>query len=818
MQNFPIMVLLPLILFLGSLTLVQCQPYEAYPVDKQYPPVARVDEAFSFQLSNDTFKSSVNEGTQITYNAYDLPGWLTFDSSSRILSGTANSSYLSSEDETLYFTFTLEGTDPSDQSQLNESYQLVLTNQSSVEVASNFNILALLKNYGSTNGKSGLILTPKEIFNVTFDRSTFTSEDPIVAYYGRSQQYNAPLPNWLYFDSNNLKFSGTAPVVNSNIAPQVTYSFVLTATDIEGFSGVSVPFDLVIGAHELTTSVQNSLVVNVTNSGDFSYDVPLNYVYLDNEVIQSDKLGSLQLVDAPSWVTLDNATLSGTMPKSDSSSNSGNFSVAVYDVYDDVVYLNFNIESTDKLFAVSSLSNINATRGEWFQYSFLPSQFTDFSNTSVSTNYTNSSQNHDWINFKTSNLTLSGTVPDEFDFLAMELVATEGSVTQALDFQIIGMDTIHNSTQNSTSSSSSAATSSSSTSSVIHATSSQGTSTTTSAPSSSEAAAGSAPLKKTSNKTTAVACGVAIPLGLIAIAAIIFLLFWRRRGKRDPKDDTEKSPSISGPNVNNPANRPNQDVVIPVNPFDDDNSSLTSSAKRLGALNAMKLDGSSCSDSDTSTVNEKHSSFDDDDLSHDAFHSQSAENLLEKPPASTEFIDPQNRSSSVYLDSEPANRKSWRYKLNPSVNDEARLRDSCISTSTVSTTELLNTVIKEDQQLPKDPRKSTLGLRDSVFWERNSPTKLVHSRPGVKFTSESDVLPILNEHSHVSSEYKSSTTPSSSSSDEFIPVKEGDNYNWVHRPKPDRQPSKKRLVQTQNQSTVDVGQAAEVEGHFPEEI
>lgn len=819
MQNSPILVLLPLVLFLGSLALVQCEPYEAYPVDKQYPPVARIDETFSFQLSNDTYKSSVNEGTQITYNAYDLPGWLIFDPSTRILSGTANSSYLSSGEETLYFSFTLEGTDPSDQSQLNETYQLVLTNQSSVEVASNFNLLALLKNYGSTNGKSGLILTPNEIFNVTFDRSTFTSEDSIVAYYGRSQQYNAPLPNWLSFDSNNLKFSGTAPVVNSNIAPQVTYSFVLTATDIEGFTGVSVPFDLVIGAHELTTSIQNSLVVNVTNSGDFSYAVPLNYVYLDNEVIQSDKLGSIQLVDAPSWVTLDNATLSGTMPMSNSSSDSGNFSVAIYDVYDDVVYLNIDIESTNKPFAVSSLSNINATRGEWFQYAFLPSQFTDFSNTSVSANYTNSSQSHDWINFKTSNLTLSGTVPDDFDFLAMELVATEGSVTQGLDFQVIGMDSTfktHNSTQNSTTSSSSTATSSSSTTSNIHATSSQGSSTISSAPSSSAAVAGTA-MKKTSNKTTAIACGVAVPLGLIAIAGVLFLLFWRRRGKRDPKD-TEKSPSISGPNVNNPANRPNQDIVIPVNPFDDDNSSLTSSAKRLGALNAMKLDGSSCSGSDTSTVNEKRSSIEDDDLYHDAFNSQSAENLLEKPAANTDFIDPQNRSSSVYIDSEPANRKSWRYKLNSSVIDDARLRDSCVSTSTVSTTELLNTVIKEDQQLPKDPRKSTLGLRDSVFWERNSPSKLVPPRPGVKFTSESDVLPILNEHSHISSEYKSSTTTSSSSSDEFIPVKEGDNYNWVHRPKPDRQPSKKRLVQTQNQSHVDVGQAAEVEGHFPEEI
>lgn len=230
---------------------------------------------------------------------------------------------------------------------------------------------------------------------MTFERDTFTTSDSdsIVAYYGLSQEYHAPLPSWLFFDENNLKFSGTAPVVNSEIAPEMDYSFSLVATDVAGYSGVEVNFRLVMGAHQLTTSIENTMLINVTDSGSFSYDIPLNYVYLDGQEISNSDISSIELFNAPSWVTLDNQTLSGNLPNS---SVTGNFSVAIHDVHQDVVYLNFAVESTQKLFAISSLSNVNATRGEWFQYFLLPSQFTNYDDTDVSIDF-NSSDSHDWL-------------------------------------------------------------------------------------------------------------------------------------------------------------------------------------------------------------------------------------------------------------------------------------------------------------------------------------------------------------------------------------------------------------------------------------
>lgn len=378
-----------------------CAPYEAYPIPKQIPPVARTNQQFVFQISNDTYKSNVNDLVQISYQTYDLPKWLTFNTDSRTIQGLPPSDLFNGDNQVQYFKFILEGTDESDNSKLNNTYQLVVTNKPAITLSPNFNLLALLKNSGYTNGKNGLILTPNQIFNVTFDRSNFDSSDEIVAYYGRTDQYNAPLPNWVFFDPANLKFSGSAPVVNSQIAPQTAYDLTLIATDIDGYAGIEVPFELVIGAHTLTTSIQNTLVINVTETGNISYKVPLNYVYYDDAPITTNNLGSLNLVNNPAWIRLNNDTIEGTVPQDMIKSANGpigNFSVVIYDINGDVIYLNFEVEATTKLFATSSLPNLNATRGEWFYYNFLPSQFTDFDNTNVSVKYEGDTD-HDWLNF-----------------------------------------------------------------------------------------------------------------------------------------------------------------------------------------------------------------------------------------------------------------------------------------------------------------------------------------------------------------------------------------------------------------------------------
>ncbi|KAL3231781.1 Axial budding pattern protein 2 [Nakaseomyces bracarensis] len=812
-----------LLLICGLLSsVVLAAPYEAYPIPKQLPPVARENEQFSFLISNDTYKSNVDSTVQISYNAYNLPDWLSFDSASRTIQGVPTSDLFNSDNEVNYFNFILEGTDESDQQKLNETYQLVVTNKSPIKESSNFNLLALLKNSGYTNGKNGLILTPNEVFNVTFDRSDFEDENPIVAFYGRTNQYNAPLPSWLFFDSSNLKFSGTAPVVNSNIAPQTTYDLALIVTDIDGYAGFKLPFELVIGAHTLTTSIQNTLVINVTEAGNFSYPVPLEYVYYDNEPISSRSFGDIQLINQPSWVTLDNDTVVGNVPENllkEASGPVGNFSVMVHDINGDVIYLNMEVEATTNLFATTSLPNLNATRGEWFSYNFLPSQFTDSNNTDVSVVFPDSAQSHDWISFASQNLTLMGTVPDDFVNLTVGVVASKNSQTQQIDFNIIGMDKSIKNTTNITSSSSisrnsslSHTSTSSSSTSATHSSTSSASLTSTSATNTATSSAVVAPVAKSTTKkshSTAIACGVAIPLAVIAIAAIIVFMLLRKKKQDKKRPDEEQSPNISHPDPNNPANHPNQAATSLSNPFEDDND-INSAERRLDMLDALKLDEVSSTDSDTSTVNEKASVYTD------ALYNGSRDLLLDKKETNSTFLEPNMRSSSVYVDSIPAKSKSWRYTLD-SINNTPQpggIRDSYSSLNTISTAQLMDTTLSENNDIPKDPRKSTLGLRDSVFM---GGLKNKHSMMGAtgKLPSKNSLSsdPVLEAPSE-----KTPTTVSSSSTDDFVPIKNGTNYEWVSKSSPNRKPSEKRFVDVSTKSNINVSQVQNFEGHSPEHI
>ncbi|CAL9729388.1 axial budding pattern protein 2 [Monosporozyma unispora] len=842
----------------------KAKPYEAYPVTKQYPPIARLNQAFSFQISNDTYKSDVDKFTQITYNAFSLPDWLSFDSNSRTFSGTVPQDAVNNLDanSNYFFDVILQGTDNSDQVALNCTYQFVISNTTPIQLVDNFNLLAFLKNFGNTNGDNGLKLSPNEVFNVTFDRTLFQNSGLIKQFYGRTQQYNAPLPNWLFFDPNSLQFSGTSPVINSQIAPEMYFNLVLIATEIEGFSDVEIKFSLIIGGHQLTTTIQNTILLNVTDSGQFDYELPMNYVYLDGSPINNTDLAKVDLVNAPSWVTLSNDTdvksLSGTL--SSNNDDFGNqFSVAVYDKYGDVVYLNFEVESTSDLFAVKSLPNINATRDEWFQYNFLPSQFTNYSNTDVSVVYTNSSQDNSWLHFQSNNLTLQGLVPSDFDLLSVGVVAKEATFTQQLNFTIMGMDSTHhhNITHNHTSSSnhttSSSSTSFSGSSSGLHhshrsvrttmstVTRSSSASSTISSTSSASATNGTMPLNlqnksshHSNKKTVAIACGVVIPVAVIGIILIIIFLLWRSRRQQknnEPTDDhlDEKKNGmirdISGPALNNPANNPNQTLTSLENPFDDDlKSNLNNIDLALAGKNAMHLDeeSMSASSSDSSYSNEK-------------FVNEKMDSTIDRPIKPTDVAQTKttsmanpfaNRASSFYLDALPASKQSWRYNPDYTGDDTTKPanknRESMVTLNTVSTSELLNTELKADGSIPKDPRKSTLALRDSVFWGNNSrknvnvPVTGISVGAAAASTTNKETLQTLSESPSTQSVPSSHASDSTSSTDDFVPVKEGKTFNWVHRNSPTRKPSQKRLVKNSSQGNVDVGQVQNVEGHIAE--
>lgn len=722
-------------------SIIRAQPREGFPFDEQLPTVARANEAYEFQMSNETFISSDGD---VTYSAKDLPSWLSFDPTSRTLSGTP-----SDQDVTDSAGFTLMGQD--NDGEITKQYSIVVSKNKGPTPSDSYTVLSQLSDFGQTNGQNGLVLAPGKVFNVTFDSKTFDSDDEIKGYYGRSSDRTS-LPNWLFFDSSTLRFSGVAPAVNSEIAPGFQYSFIFIATDYAGNAGSWVDFDIVVGYHDLTTSLKGVTNVNGSSGDDINFEIPLENVYQDGAEISLDNISYAGLNGAPDWLKLDNYTLVGTVPEDFKSGSNDTFNVTIYDHYSNSVVLYFAIETIDSLFSVDSFRDANATRGSYFQYYFLPSQFTDFSNTNLTVEF----EDADWLSFHSSNLTINGETPDEFDETQVTVKAhlKNSDDSDELSFKIYGSDPLssssssrsHSSTSSSSSRSSASASSSSSSGATVSATSASSNGNVSKSPSGRN------------KKALAIGLGVGIPLFLILVAGILIFLccFKRRKNDKSDEEDSSNSPKISKPILGNPANGPNSRSPNGASPMSGaaaasgvlDEKQDWNEPHRLGALNVLKLDGKDLyeneSNSSSLTKGDSFDSIHDDthsSLYHDALQAQSTDMLMSGGAAAAGVGAAANHYNK---DKDAIPKKSWRQTIDSKIN-----RESLNSLATVSTNELFSIRLADDDDIRKDPRKSNLSFRDSAFLGSTASSILTRDDSGniQKLDSDGNIVDLKNRHS-----------------------------------------------------------------------
>lgn len=722
-------------------SIIRAQPREGFPFDEQLPTVARANEAYEFQMSNETFISSNGD---VTYSAKDLPSWLSFDPTSRTLSGTP-----SDQDVTDSAGFTLMGQD--NDGEITKQYSIVVSKNKGPNPSDSYTVLSQLSDFGQTNGQNGLVLAPGKVFNVTFDSKTFDSDDEIKAYYGRSSDRSS-LPNWLFFDSSTLRFSGVAPAVNSEIAPGFQYSFIFIATDYAGNAGSWVDFDIVVGYHDLTTSLKGVTNINGSSGDDINFEIPLENVYQDGAEISLDNISYAGLNGAPDWLKLDNYTLVGTVPEDFKSGSNDTFNVTIYDHYSNSVVLYFAIETIDSLFSVDSFRDANATRGSYFQYYFLPSQFTDFSNTNLTVEF----EDADWLSFHSSNLTINGETPDEFDETQVTVKAhlKNSDDSDELSFKIYGSDPL----SSSSSSRSHSSTSSNSSRSSASASSSSSSGATVSATSASSNGNVSKSSSGTNKKALAIGLGVGIPLFLILVAGILIFLccFKRRKNDKSDEEDSSNSPKISKPILGNPANGPNSRSPNGASPMSDaaaaggvlDEKQDWNEPHRLGALNVLKLDGKDLyeneSNSSSLTKGDSFDSIHDDthsSLYHDALQAQSTDMLMSGGAAAAGVGAAANHYNK---DKDAIPKKSWRQTIDSKIN-----RESLNSLATVSTNELFSIRLADDDDIRKDPRKSNLSFRDSAFLGSTASSILTRDDSGniQKLDSDGNIVDLKNRHS-----------------------------------------------------------------------
>ncbi|KAF4954797.1 hypothetical protein FSARC_12014 [Fusarium sarcochroum] len=329
MLSFTIIVLLP-----GIVQFTSCQPTVNFPINSQLPPVARVGEPFSYTFSRYTFRSDSN----ISYSLGDAPEWLSIDSEERRLYGTPTNGSVPKGD-VVGQTIEVVANDGSGSTSLTST--LVVSRNKSPSIKTP--LLDQLENFDDYSPPSSLISYPSTEFNFSFDSETFEYQPNMINYYATSGD-SSPLPAWMRFDAGSLTFSGKTPSFESLIQPPQTFGFELVASDVVGFSAVSVSFSIVVGRHKLSAD-NPSVTMNTTRGKKLVYDELKDNIKLDNKPVKIENI-EVSTDNMPDWLSLDEKTLKieGTPEKSDHSTN---FTITFRDSYQDTlnIYATVNVET-----------------------------------------------------------------------------------------------------------------------------------------------------------------------------------------------------------------------------------------------------------------------------------------------------------------------------------------------------------------------------------------------------------------------------------------------------------------------------------------
>lgn len=620
--------------------------YVGWPMNEQLPNVALVGLSYLFTLAQGTYGSSSNGA--VAYEASGLPSWLQFDGSSRTFSGTPSSSDIGT------FQITLQGTDSNDKLTLSNSYLMLVASSQPIKLSSPDVMFTTIAKYGQTNGEDGLVVRPGQQFSIQFSKNTFNPAEAVKAYYGRSQD-RTPLPNWVNFDPDSLTFSGTVPQVVSSIAPSFSYNFCFIAADQPGYASAVGTFNLVVGAHLLSTSFTEPVKFNGTLGSALNETVPvLSSVFLDQQPILQQNISAVYLQDAPSFVTLgDQYKLSGTFPNS---TTAANFSVVVKDVFGNSVNLPYQISSYGSLFTVSSLPDANATRGQFFLLQLSKTYFTEYNSSKIDV-----LSNSSWLSYESSNMTLLGNAPGDLLQALVSVKASQGNLNDELSFVIRGVDAV-------TRSSSSALSSrTSSSSSMSSSSSSSSPSRTAQATATATSTTLSVPQSGNTNKKNLIIGLVTGIVGALLFALLGLLLFCCFRKRHDDEDDEKRSASPTEPELTGPGFGTTYDL--------DDHNEI---ARQLGALNAMKLDA----DNESDILCETHVDSEEENV--------------------------------AYLDERGKPTKSWRAN---DMSDSSAVkkmlleqhRRSDMSLNTINTEQLFSVRVVDDNNSNRVSRQSILG-------------------------------------------------------------------------------------------------------------
>lgn len=364
-------------------------PSISFPLNSQLPPVARVAETFNFVFSEASFTSPTGA---LKYSLSSAPHWLQLDGERRTLSGTPGLEDVGPNKAIL----TAADIDASTDMEVT----LVVSEKAGPELVKPLgNQLAA---YGPLAESTNIVFQPALQFEFTFALDTFASVSQTL-YFSAVSSNNTPLPSWVEFDPDSLRFSGKTPDALSPLQPSQHFGMKLVCSDVQGFSAAAADFGLVVGSHYLTfgesfrrLNLTAGQPVHATGLGDS--------LTLDGQPVKKEDLQALS-ADAPDWLVLDSASfsLSGTPP---AGATSRNITITAKDIYGNVATTSIEVYLQSGVFT-GPMTDLEATIGQPFSYSLDRSILAE---TSIQTN-SETTPPTPWLTFNPRDLKWDGNVP-----------------------------------------------------------------------------------------------------------------------------------------------------------------------------------------------------------------------------------------------------------------------------------------------------------------------------------------------------------------------------------------------------------------------
>jgi hypothetical protein len=369
------------------LVIVSAAPQVSYPLNAQFPPVARVSQPYLFQFASTTFNS---DSGNLSYSLKDNPTWLSIDGKTGTLSGTPGARDVGS----VSFTITAAGQAGA---VANMKSELLVTKDDSPKVVAN--ISQALSTAGPLSGPTTIVTKASQDFELSFPSNLFDSAKKL-SYFATLSDHT-PLPAWVSFDASSLRFAGTTPPTN---IPQ-TFGMLLIASDTPGYAVATVQFSLSIGVHELyfQPAIQN---LNVTRGGDVHITDLKSKLNMDQSPISDRDIRSAS-AELPGWLSFnsDSFEISGAAPTEVSLQD---LTISVEDIYGDAAQYTVHLAVISELFS-GAIGTLNVTVGAFSKVDLPPSILgqdgevvtVDFGPLAA------------YLHFNPATLAISGTVPED---------------------------------------------------------------------------------------------------------------------------------------------------------------------------------------------------------------------------------------------------------------------------------------------------------------------------------------------------------------------------------------------------------------------